>query len=417
MNFLTGFNMAVSVLFMIFYSYQMLYIIVPFFKKQKTTPAIQDKKYAVLICARNEQNVIGQLIDSIKAQDYPKDKVTVFVLADNCTDTTAATARRAGAVVYERFDKTFVGKGYAMEALLENIKRDWGEHAFDGYFVFDADNILAEDFIGRMNDVFCRGYDIVTGYRNSKNWGENWISAGYGLWFLRESEYLNHSRHLMGNSCAVGGTGFMFSNEIVKKQGGWPFHLLTEDIEFSIDNVLGGRKIGYCGTAQFFDEQPTKFSESYKQRLRWAKGYFQVFAKYGKTLIKKTIARENFSCFDMSMSIMPAAVLAMGSFVLNITLSLAGFLLGWDMSILMESCLMSLVNSYLMLFLVGGITVITQWKDIHTAWYKKVLYTFTFPLFMFTFIPIAICALFGNVTWQPIAHTQSASLATIKQGK
>ena len=228
MNFLTGFNMAVSVLFMIFYSYQMLYIVIPFLKKQKTTPAAQDKKYAVLICARNEQNVVGQLIDSIKNQDYPKDKVTVFVLADNCTDATAAAARRAGAIVYERFDTSHVGKGYAMETLLGNISRDWGEHAFDGYFVFDADNILSTDFISRMNDVFCRGYDIVTGYRNSKNWGENWVSAGYALWFMRESRFLNLPRHLLSANAGVSGTGFMFSDRVLRETGGWPFHLLTE---------------------------------------------------------------------------------------------------------------------------------------------------------------------------------------------
>lgn len=417
MEFILYFNIIVSVLFFICYAYQVFYVFVPFFKKERPHKETKMHRYAVLICARNESAVIADLVNSINAQDYPSRLITTFVMADNCTDNTAEIARNAGAQVYERFNKQQVGKGYAMDVLLKNIHRDWGEDAFDAFVVFDADNVLCEDYITNLNVTFSDGYDIITTYRNSKNWGENWISAGYGLWFLRESEYLNHSRHLMGNSCAVGGTGFMFSNEIVKKQGGWPFHLLTEDIEFSIDNVLAGKKIGYCGTAQFFDEQPTKFSESYKQRLRWAKGYFQVFAKYGKTLIKKTIARENFSCFDMSMSIMPAAVLAMGSFVLNIAVSLVGFLLGWDMSMLMESCLMSLVNSYLMLFLVGGITVITQWKDIHTAWHKKILYTFTFPLFMFTFIPIAICALFGNVTWQPIAHTQSASLATIKQGK
>ena len=69
---------------------------------------------------------------------------------------------------------------------------------------------------------FSDGYQIVTSYRNSKNYGDNWISAGYALWFLRESRYLNHARFLLGTSCAVSGTGFLFSRRVleVTMQGG-----------------------------------------------------------------------------------------------------------------------------------------------------------------------------------------------------
>lgn len=417
MEFILYFNIIISVLFFVCYFYQGLYVLVPFFKKDKPHKAERLHRYAVLICARNEETVIADLVNSIKDQDYPSHLITTFVMADNCTDNTARIARRAGAQVYVRHNTVLAGKGYAMDDLLKSIKRDWGEDAFDGYFVFDADNVLCEDYISNMNKTFCDGYQIVTGYRNSKNYGENWISAGYGLWFLRECEYLNHSRHLLGNSCAVGGTGFMFSNEIVKQQGDWPFHLLTEDIEFSIDNVIRDHKIGYCPTAQLYDEQPTTFSQSYKQRLRWAKGYYQVFGKYGKNLAVQTVKKRNFSCFDMSMSTMPAAILAILSFVVNFAAVLSGVLFDLDITLLCQSALWSIFNAYLMLFLAGGITTITQWKNIHTTPFKKVMYTFTFPIFMFTYIPIAFCALFSDVTWQPIAHTQSKSLAAIRRGR
>lgn len=412
MNFLTGFNMAVSVLFMIFYSYQMLYIVIPFLKKQKTTPAAQDKKYAVLICARNEQNVIGQLIDSIKNQDYPKDKVTVFVLADNCTDATAAAARRAGAIVYERFDTSHVGKGYAMEALLGNISRDWGKHAFDGYFVFDADNILSTDFISRMNDVFCQGYDIVTGYRNSKNWGENWVSAGYALWFMRESRFLNLPRHLLSANAGVSGTGFMFSDRVLRETGGWPFHLLTEDIEFTVHSVLRGFRIGYCHNAVFFDEQPVKFSQSFTQRMRWAKGVFQVFGRYGLDLFKGAL-KGDFSCYDMMMNLMPAALLAFVSVLVNGTACFAGVITGRRLDIIGLSIVMWLCNVYTMFLAIGAITLVTQWKRIYAPRHKKVLYLFTFPLFMMTYIPISMAALFVDVQWKQIAHTDSKNLSAI----
>ncbi|MEG1782499.1 MAG: glycosyltransferase family 2 protein, partial [Oscillospiraceae bacterium] len=181
--------------------------------------------------------------ESIKSQHYPEKLITIFVVADGCTDNTALIAQRAGAKVYTRSNPSLVGKGYALNFLLNNIKEDYPSDSFEGYFVFDADNVLSENFVLEMNRTFSDGYEIVTGYRNSKNYGENWVSAGYALWFLRESKFLNNSRFLMNTSCAVSGTGFMFSDRILKEMGGWDFFLLTEDIEFSIYNVLHKNKI------------------------------------------------------------------------------------------------------------------------------------------------------------------------------
>ena len=124
-------------------------------------------RYAVLIAARNEENVIAGLLDSLAAQTYDMSLVTVFVAADNCTDSTAAIAREHGAVVYERFNHVNVGKGYALDFLLQHIGADYPE-GFDGYFVFDADNILSPDYLERMNESFSAGNEIVTSYRNSK---------------------------------------------------------------------------------------------------------------------------------------------------------------------------------------------------------------------------------------------------------
>ena len=86
--------------------------------------------------------------------------------------------------------------------------------------VFDADNVLDENYVAEMNKVFGSGYSVVNSYRNSKNYGSNWISAGYALWFLRESKYLNGARMQCGTSCAISGTGFLVSNEIIRENNG-----------------------------------------------------------------------------------------------------------------------------------------------------------------------------------------------------
>lgn len=397
-------NAIISALFFICYTYQFLYIPLVLAKKPKVlaVPA-RAHRYAVLIAARNEENVISGLLDSLRAQTYDMSLVTVFVAADNCTDSTAAIARAHGAVVYERFNQLNVGKGYALDFLLQHIGADYPA-GFDGYFVFDADNILAPDYIERMNEMFSNGHEIVTSYRNSKNFGGNWISAGYALWFLRESRYLNGARTRLGSSAAVGGTGFLFSQRILDESHGWRFYLLTEDIEFSVYHILRGEKIAICESAVLYDEQPTDFRQSCRQRLRWAKGYVQVFLRYGGQLLRGA-ARGSWSCFDISMSILPAFILTSLCLLANITLTVLGLMQGAGVWFALRSLLECLGSILATLLVLGGITTATEWHRIHATTAQKLVYTLTFPLFMLTYLPISLAALFMKVEWKPIHHS------------
>ena len=407
-------NHVIGIIFLVCYSYQFFYILVPFiFRSRRRKPAVSHR-YAVLISARNEEKVISQLISSIKKQTYDQELITIFVVADNCTDNTAKKARLAGAVVYERFDTQHVGKGYALNYLLRRISADYPSGSFDAYFVFDADNILDENYITEMNRVFSDGYSIVTSYRNSKNYGDNWISAGYALWFLRESQYLNNSRMLLGTSCAVSGTGFMFSQQVLDDCGGWNFFLLTEDIEFTVHNVSMGKKIGFARNAVLYDEQPTTFSQSWRQRKRWSRGYMQVFGKEGKNLVRGVL-HGNFGCFDMLMNIMPAAVLSAVGIFVNLVAIITSVVRGAGFSIVAGSALALLLNTCLTVFIIGAVTTVTEWHRIYAPAWKKILYTFTFPLFMLTYVPIYIAALLDrNTGWLPIEHTRTATLDDIR---
>lgn len=405
MEILKYINFVVSILFGICYAYQFLYIPLALIrpKEKKTEAKLRD--FAVLICARNEETVIGDLIASLKRQTYPQEHIHIFVMADNCTDATAAVAQRAGACVYSRFSTQRVGKGYALEALMQSINRDFPQ-GFDGYFVFDADNILKVDYIEQMNLTFSQGAKIVTSYRNSKNYGSSWISAGYALWFLRESRYLNYPRSIHGSSCLVSGTGFLFSREIAREMETWHYFLLTEDIEFSADQITRGRIIAYCPKAELFDEQPVDFATSWNQRLRWSRGYLQVFRKYGKKLIKGCF-HGNFSCFDMTMAIMPAFVLSALSILCNLGLGVYGMITMGSISGAWGSMLELIGNMYGLLLVLGGITLITEWKRIQAASWQKIGYLLLFPVFMFTYIPISLVSLFCRTTWKPIAHVYS----------
>lgn len=406
-GWIRGFNFLILLFFTICYLYQVIFVFIRLFSKRKKYEAKELHKYAVVISARNEEAVIGGLLDSIRRQNYPANLLDVYVVADNCTDNTAQVARKHRAVVFERFDHIQVGKGYALNYLFTKIDTTVGLETYDGYLVFDADNVLDENYVREMNKIFDNGYSVVTSYRNSKNYGSNWISAGYALWFLRESKYLNGARMQCRTSCAISGTGFLVSSQIIRENNGWKHHLLTEDIEFSTDSIIKGRVIGYSEDAVLYDEQPVRFRESWNQRLRWTKGFYQVFGRYGSQLMAGITKRHSFQCYDMMMTLAPATLLTLLTILLNSIFGVMGLVTGhliW-LEIAVEAVAENLIGIYLSLFFFGLITTITEWKQIHSTRRKKIKYLFTFPIFIFTYIPIAVAAMFKKVTWVPIRHT------------
>lgn len=258
------------------------YFVIGMFFTRKFKPAKKQYKYAIMIAARNEKYVIGNLIDSINKQDYPKDKITIFVVADNCDDNTAEIARSKGAICYERFDPDHRTKGYALEFLVDRIKENYGIESFDGYFIFDADNLLKRNYITKMNDAFNSGEKIITSYRNTKNFDENWIASTYALHWIRSIRTNHRARSVLRLATNIQGTGFLFHNEIIRD--GWHYTSLTEDRALTADAVAQGYRISYQDEAEFFDEQPINLKVALRQRLRWSKGHLQAFAESGPYL-------------------------------------------------------------------------------------------------------------------------------------
>ena len=124
MEFVVYFNFVISILFTICYFYQFVYVLIGLIKRPPELIAKKQHRFAVVISARNEGNMVGNLIDSIHGQNYPSELIDVFVVADNCTDDTAKVSKEHGAYVYERFNTELVGKGYALDWLFKRIKSD-----------------------------------------------------------------------------------------------------------------------------------------------------------------------------------------------------------------------------------------------------------------------------------------------------
>lgn len=416
------FNFVIGVLFTVCFLYQVIYMLVGLFHGEVKVPkATKQHRYAFFIAAHNEEPVIANLVQSIKDQDYPEELIDIFVVADACTDNTAQAARDAGAIVYERNDLARKGKSWVMDYGFDRILREYpGKH--EAFFIFDADNLLSRDYVSIMNDAFDQGYLALTSYRNSKNFGSSWISSAYATWFLREARYLNNARMILGTSCAVSGSGYLVSSKIIEGMHGWDFHTLTEDIQFSTFCAVHGVRIGYA-PAEFYDEQPLTLSASWKQRMRWTKGFYQVFFTYGRHLVKAIAKFRRFAAYDLLMTIAPGMLLTLISLLANGTFIIVGMMshgfLATDAEIEMciGSLLLTLGFMYITFFAMGLLTTITEFKHIHCpAKWRIVTNLFTFPLFMFTYIPLTVAALFLKVDWVPTPHDVSVTLDEVIQG-
>ena len=460
-----------SVLITIMLAYHSVYFIVGIFKTRKFKKAKVKHKYAILIAARNEEKVIGNLLDSIAKQDYPRDLLTTFVVADNCTDTTAAIARKKGAICYERFNDQDKTKGFALEFLFNNIECDYGINSFEGYFIFDADNLLNTNFVSKMNDAFDSGEKIITSYRNTKNFDENWIASTYALHWIRSSRTSHRARSYLGLATNIQGTGFLFANEIV--QNGWHYTSLTEDRALTADAVSNGYMISYQDEAIFYDEQPIKLKVALRQRLRWSKGHLLAFLESGPKLFKnifknnknlvknekdkwskiKKSFRYRFASYDTLMQLTPFSVLNLTKFLLiaviiyscytytnginNMSIDFGNTFLSklnlFTFKINIEPGVKALFMGviiafwYHLIYLIGAyftamlmpiyLFIIDRKRIKKMSFSKKVLFVFTWPIFDIIGRYTTYIALFKKVTWKPIPHESQVTIDDIKENK
>ncbi len=454
----------------VFIAHHVLYTIIGIFFTRKFKVAKDFHKYAILIPARNESTVIGNLIDSIHYQDYPQDMLTVFVIADNCTDNTAEIARQKGAICYERQNDKERTKGFALRYLFKQIERDYGIESFEGYFIFDADNLLNKDYISRMNDSFDSGLKIITSYRNTKNFDENWIASTYAIHWLRSIRLNHRARSVLRLATNIQGTGFLFANELVRD--GWRYTSLTEDRAFTADAVAHGYQISYNDAAMFYDEQPTSLKVALRQRIRWSKGHLLAFKETGWALFKNIFVgncykdkskkekittariiegiRCRFASFDTLSQLIPrdlirlflwlgvvvilqscycyshgisnelletstsAILLPIHSFFKGLTVApgynamLYMLLVSFAVSIISRICFHIANMAYAVY-----VFIVEHKKIIKMPLRKKVLYTLTW--FMFDAIGrwTLYAALFMKVEWKPIPHTSKLTIQDI----
>ena len=390
----------------IFWLYQIMVSLCSLVKiKEKPLKVNKNHKFMAIIPAHNEEAVVGNLIESLKNQNYDKDLYDIYVIADNCTDNTAKISKEAGAIVYERFDETKKTKGYALDWFLQQKINENAD--YDAFLVFDADNIVDPNFIKAMNKKLCQGEDVVQGYRDIKNPTDNWISAGYALFYWTMHRFYHLARYNLGLSPLLNGTGFMVRFDVIKPEKGLKTVTLTEDIEFSLKRIIKGKKLGWSTEAICYDEQPTGFAQSWSQRSRWTVGHMQCIKEYTKQLVTAAKEKKTMMNFDGFLYIIGSIPM----FIITLIILATNFLMYAGNGMTDEELVINIVKFLVPTFLLPiGTAVIAMLLDRRPI-KPMIKGLICYPLFMGSWLLINFKCLFKRETsWEKIDHVRNIKI-------
>ena len=354
-----------------------------------------DYNFCVLIPARDESKVIEGLLKSLILSVNMQD---VYVIVEDMNDKTVDICKKYNAIVILRTTKK-QRKGYALDEAIKQIKD------YNLYFIFDADNIVDKNFFKEMKKTYKAGYDIGVGYRNCKNGNDNVISACSSLTFSMINTLGNDFRNKYNSNIVVSGTGFYIKGSWIKKWKGYPFHTLTEDYELSLYSVLNNMTSYYNDKAIFYDEQPTEYKQTVKQRVRWIKGYFESRKKY-IPLILKNMNKDKLnygSKYSACLGVRAYIYLAIGIILYIFKSILLLFNKNISFFIILTSLIVIILFVYLIMMLITIKMIKKDKLDLNKLTKIKVI--FFNPFYLMTYVYCALKSLFTkNVTWDKIEH-------------
>ena len=310
--------MSAWVMFMLLYQ-----LGISIFGFRKNTKDYQDfdpqLRFLALVPAHNEEAVIADIVNNLKHMDYPPELYDFYILADNCTDKTAAVARKMGAKVIESVkasEDAATGKPIVLQNAFQTLKGY--QNRYDLAMVFDADNLIDTHMFSEINSQYLSNEgkaDIIQCYLGSKN-NKGLVALFYYVTYTITNRFFQYAKSRLGLNSVIGGTGFAVSTKYLHQRGGWNAMSLTEDFELQIEATCDGKRILWNHNARIYDEKPTKFRASLRQRIRWAQGHWFVAFKDTPKLFcalkeKRVTFREFASTFLYMYSLTPYVALAL----------------------------------------------------------------------------------------------------------
>ena len=380
-------------------------------RKDYLKPAKENHKFAVIIPARNESFVIRNLLEALKNQTYDKDKFDIYVAVESLDDPTVKICSEYERTeVFLKKDLSRIGKSYVMEEVTDYISKEKQDENYEAYIVLDADNIPCKIFIEELNKAYDLGYDFGVGNRNTKNWNDGWIAACTGLTFIKLSRFQNFGRSRTGRGALITGTGYFVKKALVDSIGGWQWFSLTEDFEMTNWTAINNWKACYCNKALFYDEQPTDFRTSFKQRKRWIKGFFWTASKYRKQITKGIFSKKSkrLACLELKIGVLPLITLAVGFIVYSLAMITGSVLFSFTD---MQKCYESLIRLgsclglfYVLLVIDSTIMLMVEHKNIDIKFLNRLTAILMHPFYSALYVVIAIYSFFVSVEWEPIQH-------------
>ena len=402
--------MAAQVLAAAIGAYQIFLSFFGWYRKKERIAHAPTKSFALLVAAHNEETVVGALLDNLLKLEYPRELFDVFVICDNCTDGTADIVRRyPGVIACERTNPHRRGKGFAIEWMLKEL---WKQpKAYDAVVMFDADNLVATNFLQYMNEDLCNGHRVIQGYLDTKNPHDSWISAANGItyWFCNRLWQL--PRHNLGLSNFLGGTGMCFDAKLLKEMG-WGATSLVEDLEFTVRCIQRDIYPKFNYDARVYDEKPITFRASARQRLRWMQGHFDVSRRYMLPLLWQGIRERSMAKIDAALYVFNAFVYLIG-FLITIALWFDGILPGEPhLTSIYANMPLGLSLTIMMYgYLQCPLAMLAEKVDWR-LYFRLAL----FPIFFLSWWPIAFYAFFtqNNKTWSHTKHTRVIHLEEVQ---
>jgi glycosyltransferase involved in cell wall biosynthesis len=242
--------------------------------------------FAILIPAHDEASIIERLLASLAQLDYPRERHAVYVIADNCTDTTADLARAAGATVYERSDATKRGKGYALAwafARLLGTDPDAAAPdapatpdpapavpvaAYDAYIVLDADAVVDPDFLRALARGLATGATALQASNAVLNVADSPSTALRWLALTLVNHVRPLGRNRLGGSSTLTGNGMCLTHDLLQRHP-WRAFGLAEDYQYYLMLAQDGERVVYVPDARVRSTMPTTFQQMQSQDIRW----------------------------------------------------------------------------------------------------------------------------------------------------
>jgi cellulose synthase/poly-beta-1,6-N-acetylglucosamine synthase-like glycosyltransferase len=277
---------------------------------------------AVMIPGYKEDEVIVEVALEALKQDYPKDAYDVVIIADSFQKDTLEKLRKLPIKVIEvSFELSTKSK--ALNKAMEQL----GD-GFDIAVVLDADNVMNDDFLSKINSAFEQNCMAVQGHRTAKN-----MNTSLAILDAISEEINNHifrkGHRVLGLSSAIIGSGMAFKYvffkdlmSTVKAIGGF-------DKEIELKMLKARHKIIYLDDALVFDEKVQKAEVFSNQRRRWLSAQLHYFRQDFLSACKDLLLKANFDYFDKALQfIQPPRILLLGAVVLLGTVFIiANFLL------------------------------------------------------------------------------------------